>query len=59
MKTFIPYKFETIPLKKNDVIILYTDGVSEALNLDGEEYSEERLQRIATILADKTAKEIY
>jgi sigma-B regulation protein RsbU (phosphoserine phosphatase) len=58
MKTFIPYNFEVIPLKKNDVIILYTDGVSEALNLDGEEYSEVRLQRVATILADKPAKEI-
>jgi serine phosphatase RsbU (regulator of sigma subunit) len=33
-------------LKKDDVILLYTDGVSEALNLEFEEYSEERWRKL-------------
>jgi len=43
VRTFVPYIFEEVELKKDDVILLYTDGVSEALNLEFEEYSEERL----------------
>jgi sigma-B regulation protein RsbU (phosphoserine phosphatase) len=58
MKTFTPYIFEEVKLKKDDVIILYTDGVSEAMNLNNEEYSEEKLQVIAESLVDKTAEEI-
>lgn len=58
MKTFIPYKFEEVELIKNDVILLYTDGVSEALNLRLEEYSEERLEKVAKSLMNKSAMEI-
>jgi sigma-B regulation protein RsbU (phosphoserine phosphatase) len=58
MKTMTPYILEEVELRKNDVLILYTDGVSEALNLDFEEYSEERLQSIAKSMKGKTADEI-
>jgi sigma-B regulation protein RsbU (phosphoserine phosphatase) len=58
MKTFIPYKFEEVELKTDDVLILYTDGVSEALNLQNEEYSEERLEKVAKSLVNKSASEI-
>ena len=58
MKTFVPYIFEEVELKKDDVIILYTDGVSEALNLEFEEYSEDRLEKVAKSLMNKSAKEI-
>lgn len=58
MKTFMPYKFEEVELIKNDVILLYTDGVSEALNLRLGEYSEERLEKVAKSLMNKSAMEI-
>ncbi len=58
MKTFIPYIFDEVELKKDDVLILYTDGVSEALNLEFEEYSEQRLEKKAKELMDKSADEI-
>ena len=58
MNTVVPYIFEEVELKKNDVIILYTDGVSEAMNLKNEEYSEEKLQEVAKSLVNKTADEI-
>ena len=58
MKTAVPYIFEEVELKTDDVLILYTDGVSEALNLDYEEYSDERLQSVAKRLVEKNADEI-
>ena len=58
MKTMVPYIFEEVNLIKDDVLILYTDGVSEALNLDFEEYTEERLEKIGMELKDKSATEI-
>jgi sigma-B regulation protein RsbU (phosphoserine phosphatase) len=58
MKTFVPYIFEDVKLQKDDVLILYTDGVSEALNLQFEEYSELRLERIGKSLMHKSANEI-
>jgi len=58
MKTPFPYIFEEVELIKDDVLILYTDGVSEAMNLEFEEYSEERLEKMARSLVDKSADEI-
>jgi len=58
VKTFAPYIFEEVELKKDDVILLYTDGVSEALNLEFQEYSEERLEMIAKSLVKNSAGEI-
>jgi len=58
METMTPYIFEEVQLKKDDALILYTDGVSEALNLEFEEYSEERLQKVAKKNIAKTADEI-
>ncbi len=43
-------KAETIDLRRGDLILLYTDGVTEAMNLQGLEYGEERLALLATSL---------
>jgi phosphoserine phosphatase RsbU/P len=40
------YDIGKIQLEKNDVIIFYTDGVTEALNINKEEFGEERLKSI-------------
>lgn len=39
----VPYDQQTINLKYGDVLVLYTDGVTEAINDDEEEFDEERL----------------
>jgi sigma-B regulation protein RsbU (phosphoserine phosphatase) len=44
MKTFIPYALETIQLQKDDLILLFTDGVTEAKNPEDEEFSDEKLE---------------
>ena len=58
MKTMIPYLSENLQLEKDDVIILFTDGVSEAMNQNGEEFSDERLEKLSLSLAPKSASEI-
>lgn len=37
---------EKIKLKKDDMLVIYTDGVTEAMNGDREQYGEERLIRL-------------
>ena len=58
MKTDIPYISEEVKLKKEDMILLFTDGVSEAMNINREEFSDERLESAALSLKDKPAEVI-
>jgi len=44
MKTFMPYQEGSVQLHSGDCVILFTDGVSEAMNVHGEDYTEERLE---------------
>lgn len=39
-----PYEQETLQLRSGDVLVIYTDGVTEALNSVGVEFGEERLR---------------
>lgn len=52
------YEQETLQLLAGDVLVLYTDGVTEALNNNGEEFGEERLRREATSYTKLSAQEI-
>lgn len=51
------YEQETVQMKPNDLLFLYTDGLSEALNKEGEEFGANRimetLKAIATLSADQ------
>ena len=58
MKTMMPYLKETVQLQKDDVLVLFTDGISEAMNRNGEEYSDERLEHHTLTIAEKSAGEI-
>lgn len=58
MKTFMPYVSEVINLKKDDVLVFFTDGISEAMNIKGEEFSDERLEKIVIESSGLSAKEI-
>ncbi len=42
------YRSETISLAARDMLVLYTDGVTEAMNAAQEEFGEERLMQTAT-----------
>ncbi|MGD8307218.1 MAG: SpoIIE family protein phosphatase [Ignavibacteria bacterium] len=58
METVIPYNSETVQLNKDDVLVLFTDGISEAMNNNGEEYSDERLEKYAVGLTGYDADKI-
>ena len=57
-----PYEQETIQLQSGDVLVVYTDGVTEALNPAGVEFGEEKLR--STVIeslqfpARETAKKV-
>jgi sigma-B regulation protein RsbU (phosphoserine phosphatase) len=42
----LKYERNTIMIHKNDCIVLYTDGVTEAMNLENELFGEERLKDV-------------
>ena len=42
----LKYKQDSYPLAPGDTLVLYTDGVSEAMNSEGEEFGVERLRQI-------------
>jgi len=58
MKTFIPYECEVVDLQKDDLILMFTDGVSEAKDKFDNEFSDEKLEALALNSADKPAEEI-
>ncbi len=53
-----PYAFDKTILLPGDYIVLYTDGVTEAMNINNEEFGEERLVRLLeNIQGKKNVKE--
>ncbi|UCS94109.1 SpoIIE family protein phosphatase [Echinicola marina] len=51
-------KEKTINYQKGDVLVMYTDGIIEAKNQDGEEFGYDRLRQILDISHKKTPNEI-
>jgi serine phosphatase RsbU (regulator of sigma subunit)/pSer/pThr/pTyr-binding forkhead associated (FHA) protein len=48
MFDFVKYQDATEQLSTGDVLVVYSDGVTEALNVDGEEFGEDRLVAIVS-----------
>jgi phosphoserine phosphatase RsbU/P len=55
---FAPYAEETVTLEPGDLLLLYTDGISEAMTHDDEEWGEERMIAAAQAVQGKSAAEI-
>jgi putative ABC transport system permease protein len=52
------YEAASIDLQRGDLMVAFTDGVTEALNTDGEEFGEERLKDLLRGARGATAPEI-
>lgn len=52
------YLVGQISLQEGDVLVLYTDGVSEAANEQGEEYGEERLRHVVRSSISLSASQV-
>lgn len=53
-----PYTSKAFPLAADDVLVLYTDGITEANNEQGAMYGEDRLRAVITSSAGRAAGEI-
>lgn len=53
-----PYEQDQVHMEVNDVLVLYTDGITEAMNPDEEEFGIERTREILLKHSDKSAIEI-
>lgn len=53
-----PVKETQVQLRTGDVVVYYTDGLTEAENLSGEPYGEDRLAQAVQSVATKSAREI-
>jgi sigma-B regulation protein RsbU (phosphoserine phosphatase) len=58
METIIPYESEKIYLQPNDTLLFFTDGITEAMNINNEEFGEEKLINILTKNADMNVLEM-
>ena len=54
----ITLRDDRLDLAPGDVLVLYTDGVTDALNADGEEFGEDRLLDVVKASARGSAQEI-
>jgi sigma-B regulation protein RsbU (phosphoserine phosphatase) len=54
----VTYDEVTLPLANNDVFIFYSDGVSEAMTREGEEFGSARLLDVVRRTRDQSAREI-
>ncbi|MEO6049636.1 MAG: SpoIIE family protein phosphatase, partial [Candidatus Kapaibacterium sp.] len=49
MPSIIPYDVGTVEMRGGDLLLLYTDGVNEAMSADREEYGDERLRALFAV----------
>lgn len=52
------YQDSEEPLSSDDVVILYSDGITECMNEDEEEFGEDRLKTVLAANSDKSAHDI-
>jgi sigma-B regulation protein RsbU (phosphoserine phosphatase) len=52
------YRRAVVTLEPGDLLVLFTDGVTEAMNLEQEDYGEEALQSLVGRALDLTPREI-
>jgi sigma-B regulation protein RsbU (phosphoserine phosphatase) len=58
MKTAAPYEEGLVQCRGGDTLVLFTDGVSEAMSTRQEEYGEERLEKALRSALTGTPQEI-
>lgn len=54
----VKFECQKLILKPNDIILLYTDGVTEAMNPEAQLFSDERLKKILVGLKKKDIRDI-
>jgi phosphoserine phosphatase RsbU/P len=52
------YESETVQLRSNDLLAIFTDGVVEAENVAGQEFGEDRLLQVLRMVPNQSAAEV-
>jgi len=52
------YEQAKLQVSPGDLLVMYSDGLVEAINSDGEEYGEGRLRELLATLTEKSAGDI-
>jgi sigma-B regulation protein RsbU (phosphoserine phosphatase) len=55
---FAPYTEQRLQLAPGDLLVTYTDGISEAMTRDEEEWGEERMMLAAAAAREGSAEEV-
>jgi sigma-B regulation protein RsbU (phosphoserine phosphatase) len=55
---FAPYSEQSLQLQAGDLLVAYTDGISEAMTRKEEEWGEERMMVAATLAGEGSAKDV-
>jgi sigma-B regulation protein RsbU (phosphoserine phosphatase) len=55
---FAPYGEQSLQLLPGDLLVTYTDGISEAMTHNDEEWGEERMMQAAASAQDATAEQV-
>jgi sigma-B regulation protein RsbU (phosphoserine phosphatase) len=58
MMANVPFETDTITLESGDRLVLYTDGISEAVNSSGDEFGMERIEQATAQSADVSARDL-
>lgn len=58
LPTSVPYEQATVQLVTGDMLVLFTDGVSEAMNSRSEDFTEERLLEVIRQSRSKSCQEV-
>lgn len=58
METMIPYEEGGVAFGEGDMLVLFTDGVSEAMNPAAQEYGEPRLEAMLSRAGDRDARSL-
>ncbi len=58
VKAMIPYEQGTAKIGAEELLVLFTDGVSEAMSKEGEEFGEPALEMVLRTHSDSSAEEV-
>lgn len=53
-----PFEEGVVNIAPGDVLVIYSDGVTEAMNLDGDQFGEKQLENVLRIHRERPASEI-
>jgi len=57
MPTLIPYKSESLQLQTGDLMVFFTDGITEAMDPDYKEFTDEKLEELSLTLTQNCSSE--